>query len=95
MNNIQESLQKISLKHIAQTPFAYSTYVITLVLVTVIYFQRKDLTTERLRHETEIKEERKLKDDISKAYLAEHLANQQIQKTVDSTAIKNYKKNEK
>lgn len=98
MSNIQDSIQKIPLKHIAQTPFAYCLYVITTVLLSVIFVQRYDARAERLehaqetaRHEAEMKEERKLKDDISKAYLAEHMANQAIQKAVDSTAIKNYK----
>ncbi|MGY3054379.1 flagellar biosynthesis protein FliP [Pedobacter sp. UYEF25] len=93
--DITDSLQKITLKEIAQTPFAWALYAITLVLVSVIFAQRQDMIQERKDHNLEIKEERKLKDDIATAYMVEHMTNQQIQKTVDSTAIKNYKKNEK
>lgn len=99
MENIQESLQKISLKEIAQTPFAYALYVVTLVLMGVIAGQRLDANTAREdcskrvdQLENMVKAERKEKDDAFKAYIIERSANQQIQRTVDSTAFSNYKR---
>ncbi|MGY0039195.1 hypothetical protein [Pedobacter sp. NJ-S-72] len=98
MENIQESLEKISLKEIAQTPFAYALYVVTLVLVSVIVTERFDASTAKEDYsrkveqlEDMVKAERKEKDEVFKAYLIERSANLQIQKTVDSTAISRYK----
>ncbi|RQO78109.1 hypothetical protein DBR40_09165 [Pedobacter sp. KBW01] len=102
MEPIQESLQKISPKEIAQTPIAYAVYVITLVLVSVIISQRLDASksvenceNEKKELQQQVKDERKEKDEVFKAYLVERGANQQIQKTVDSTAIENYKQKRK
>ncbi|RZL34710.1 MAG: hypothetical protein EOP00_31115 [Pedobacter sp.] len=99
MADIQESLQKIPLKQIAQTPFAYCLYVITFVLGGVITGQRIDYKSECSAYEVRIttlensvKAERKEKDEFFKAYLVSKIANEQIQKTVDSTAIDKYKK---
>ncbi|KIO75956.1 hypothetical protein TH53_18005 [Pedobacter lusitanus] len=98
MENIQESLEKISLKEIAQTPFAYALYVITLVLVSVIVTERFDANTAKEdcakkieQLEDMVKAERREKDEVFKAYLIERSANLQIQKTVDSTAISKYR----
>lgn len=102
MEPIQESLQKITLKEIAQTPFAFALYVVTLVLVTVIVTQRidansdkEDCATKINELEASIKSERKEKDEVFKAYLVQKGVVEQIQKTVDSTAIENYKQNRK
>lgn len=99
MADIEESLQKITLKEIAQTPFAYALYIVTIVLMGVITGQRLDAQADKKYYESEIskkdlaiKDERKEKDEVFKAYLVERGVNQQIQKTVDSTAINNYKK---
>ncbi|MBB6499123.1 hypothetical protein [Pedobacter cryoconitis] len=98
MENIQESLEKISLTEIAQTPFAYALYVITLVLVSVIMTERFDANTAKEdcskkieQLENMVKAERKEKDEVFNAYLIERSANLQIQKKVDSTAISRYK----
>ncbi|MBB5636753.1 hypothetical protein HDF26_005229 [Pedobacter cryoconitis] len=98
MENIQESLEKISLREIAQTPFAYALYVVTMVLVSVIVTERFDAGTAKEDYsrkieqlENMVKAERKEKDEVFKAYLIERSANLQIQKTVDSTAISRYK----
>lgn len=98
MENIQESLEKISLTEIAQTPFAYALYVITLVLVSVIMTERYDANTAKEdcskkieQLENMVKAERKEKDEVFNAYLIERSANLQIQKKVDSTAISRYK----
>lgn len=102
MENIQESLQKISPKEIAQTPLAYALYVVVIVLVSVNFSQRIDASTnskacekEKADLKAQLRAERKEKDEVFKAYLVEHSANQQIQKLVDSTAIDNYKTNRK
>jgi hypothetical protein len=98
MADIQESLQKIPLKQIAQTPFAYCLYVITFVLGGVITAQRVDYKTECQNRdvritalEADVKAERKEKDEVFKAYLVSKSVNEQIQKTVDSNAIDKYK----
>ena len=98
MEPIQESLQKITLKEIAQTPFAYALYVVTLVLVSMLVTQRIDTNkaVENCQEEKEdlqqqVKEERKEKDEVFKAYLVQKGVVEQIQKTVDSTAIEKYK----
>ncbi|MCX2473572.1 hypothetical protein OQZ33_04425 [Pedobacter sp. MC2016-05] len=98
MATIDESLQKIPLKDIAKTPFAYALYVVTMVLLGVIGGQRLDSITdkadwgrERTELQEQVKTERKEKDEVFKAYLVERGVNQQIQKTVDSTAIQKYK----
>lgn len=98
MDTIQESLQKITLKEIAKTPFAYALYVVTLVLVSVIVTQRIDANTDKencsakiTELEASVKAERKEKDEVFKAYLVKRGVVEQIQKTVDSTAIENYK----
>lgn len=98
MENIQESLEKISLKEIAQTPFAYALYVVTLVLVSVIVTGRFDASTAKEDYsrkveqlEAMVKAERKEKDEVFKAYLVQRLVNLQIQKTVDSAAMSRYK----
>lgn len=102
MENIQDSLQKLTLKEIAQTPFAFALYVVTLALLGVIAGQRYDITAAKgecaKRIETlekQVKDERSEKDEVFKAYIVERSANQQIQKAVDSTAIINFKKHEK
>ena len=98
MDTLQDSLQKITLKEIAQTPFAYALYVVTLVLVSVIVTGRLDASSDkeacaaRINElEATVKAERKEKDDVFKAYLVQKGVVEQIQKTVDSTAIENYK----
>lgn len=98
MPNLEESLQKIPLKQIALTPFAYCLYVITFVLGGVITAQRIDANSDKEADakridalEQAIKVERKEKDDVFKAYLVNKVIIEEIQKTVDSTAIKNYK----
>jgi hypothetical protein len=98
VEEIQDSLQKVTLKEIAQTPFAWSLYTITLVLISVIWMQRTDRNKEKdgcdakiATLEEAIKDERKEKDEVFKAYLVERGVNQQIQKVVDSTAIDNFK----
>lgn len=95
MENIQDSLQKVTLKEIAQTPFAFSLYVITLVLVSFIVTGRidrnsaeQDCAAKIKELEASVKAERKEKDDVFKAYLAERMANEKIQRAIDSTAIK-------
>lgn len=99
MEPIQESLQKITLKEIAQTPFAYALYVVTLVLVTVLVTYRIDANkaaesclAEKEELQRQIKAERQEKDDVFKAYLVQRGVVAQIQNTVDSTAIERYKK---
>ncbi|SUJ26532.1 Uncharacterised protein [Sphingobacterium spiritivorum] len=93
-----ESIQKITLKEIAQTPFAYALYVITLVLVSVLVTQRYDAKAaaaicqdEKEELQDQIKAERREKDEVFKAYLVQRGVVEQIQKTVDSTAIIQYK----
>nr|WP_067054077.1 hypothetical protein [Mucilaginibacter sp. L294] len=102
MENTEESLQKISLKEIAQTPLAYALYVVVVVLVGVITGQRLDAKSDRAEDlqrieklEKQVQDERSEKDVVFKAYIVERSANQQIQKAVDSTAINNIKRNEK
>ncbi len=94
-----ETLHRITLKEIAKTPFAYSLYVVTLVLVSVLVTQRIDANkaaencrTEIDELQAQIKEERKEKDQVFKAYLVQRGVVEQIQKTVDSTAIENHNK---
>lgn len=93
-----DSLKKIPLKDIAQTPIAYALYVIVLVLVSVIIGQqvsigssKSDCQTTISRLEKDIKVERQIKDEVFKAYLVERQTNKAIQQTVDSTVIENYK----
>ncbi|MES2651270.1 MAG: hypothetical protein V4663_05990 [Bacteroidota bacterium] len=99
MENIQDSLQKVTLKEIAQTPFAFALYIITMVLLAVITTQRIDANKDKedsnkkiQELEASVKIERKEKDEVFKAYLVERSANKLIQQTVDSTAIKNNRK---
>lgn len=102
MENIQESLLKISPKEIAQTPLAYALYVVVVVLVSVIGLQQlnasgasKACENEKAELREQVKLERKEKDEVFKAYLVEKAVNTQIQIKVDSTAIDNYKKQRK
>jgi len=103
LDNLQDNLTtKIAFKDIAQSPWAYALYVIVIVLGGVIGGQRYDAATARKDCATEIdslqkqvKAERSEKDAFFKAYFVERSANQQIQKTVDSTAINNFKKHGK
>lgn len=90
---MEENLQRFSLKEIAQSPIAYAFYVVTIVLMGVIGSQRLDLNKERSECADELKTarletkaERLEKDQVFKAYLAERMANEAIQKIVDSTA---------
>lgn len=98
MENLQENLTKISPKEIAQTPLAYALYVVVAVLVSVIIGQQIDHNADKAQwqaqekdYQNAIKAERVEKDEVFKAYLASKLANEQIQKTVDSTAIQKVK----
>lgn len=93
-----DSLNKIPVKDIAQTPIAYALYVIVLVLVSVIVGQQVSIGSSKsdcqatvTRLEQDIKEERLIKDEVFKAYLVERQTNKAIQQTVDSTVIENYK----
>ena len=95
MQPIQESLQKISLKEIAQTPFAYALYVITLVLVSVIVTTRLDAAKAAEKCEKTTTEALKERDYYLKAYYVQKAIVDQIQKTVDSTAIENNKQQRK
>ncbi|MGV3705445.1 MAG: hypothetical protein ACO1NU_08705 [Arcticibacter sp.] len=102
MGPLQESLQKITLKEIAQTPFAYALYVVTLVLVSVLVTQRIDTNRaaencqlEKEELQRQVKDERREKDEVFKAYLVQRGVVEQIQKTVDSTAIETYKQKRK
>lgn len=100
MEKIQDSLQKITLKEIAQTPFAFALYIIAFFLLSFIASQRMDANDAKKEYAAKIKEleasvkaERKEKDQAFAAYLVERSANRQIQQIVDSTAIiKNNKK---
>jgi cell division protein FtsL len=102
LENIEENLAKVPLKDIAQSPLAYALYVVVIVLVGVILGQRFDASTNKTdcsnridTLEKQVKAERSEKDEAFKAYIIERSANQQIQKTVDSTAINNIKRNAK
>lgn len=99
---IQENLKRISPKEIAQTPLAYALYVVVLVLVSVLVTQRIDANkaaencqAEKEDLQQQVKAERKEKDEVFKAYLVQKGVVEQIQKTVDSTAIENYKQKRK
>lgn len=94
MEKIQDSLQKITLKEIAQTPFAFALYIITFFLLSFIASQRIDANEDKKEYAAKLKEleasvkaERKEKDQAFAAYLVERSANRQIQQIVDSTAI--------
>lgn len=102
MENIQESLQKISPKEIAQTPLAYALYVVVAVLVSVIGLQQLNASsasdvceTEKKELKEQLKAERQIKDEFFKAYLVEKAVNTNIQHAVDSTAIEKHKKQQK
>lgn len=96
---LQDSLQKISLKEIAQTPFAYALYVTTLVLVSVIITNRADynrlqsaynaLEQKKNNEADSIKKER---DFYLKSFYVQKAVVDQIQQKVDSTAVANYNK---
>lgn len=101
MENLDESLTKIPLKDIAASPLAYALYVVVIVMLGVIAGQRFDKATERedcakevTELQNQVKAERSEKDSFFKAYIVEHSANQQIQKSVDSAALNNLKKHE-